>query len=61
MNARRVAALLRELADAIEQPVEQPKPKRRPRAAGAPELSVVPSDAMTLRVGRTLRRLGVRP
>lgn len=61
MNVRRIAALLRELADAIEQPVEEPKPRRRPRAVGAPELSIVPSDAMTLRVGRKLRRLGVRP
>lgn len=52
MNVHRVAALLRELADAIEQPDEEKRPRRRPLVkAEGPE----PSPKMQDRVLRSLR------
>lgn len=56
MNTRRVAALLRELADAIDEPapVVAPKPKRRPVAMVLPP---PPSPEMLSKVQRAVRRL----
>lgn len=54
MNLLRVAALLRELADVLEQP-EHVKPKRRPVGpAPAPA-----SPEAIVKVQRKLRRMGI--
>lgn len=63
MNARRVASLHRqlaalhaELADALEQPDEQPKPKRRPLAT----VQTPPArPEVVAKVQRGLRRAGI--
>jgi hypothetical protein len=59
MNARRVAALLRELADALEQddPAVKPRTRRRPlvEPTDAPAVSPETMD----RVRRRLRKSGV--
>lgn len=56
MNTRRVAALLRELAAALEQADEQPKAKRRPLAiVAAPPVR----PEMVAKVRRSLRRQGI--
>lgn len=60
MNRRRVAALLRELADELEQdddpPAERPRP-RREVLAPKPETPV--DDVTRARARRLLRRTGV--
>jgi hypothetical protein len=58
VNVRRIAALLRELADAIEQDDEQPR-LRRTKAVRLDPDAPKPSAAMTDRVRRNLRRQGV--
>lgn len=55
MNVKRVASLLRELADAIEQ--EAPARPRRRMLAPQPERP--PSQDMIAKVRRTLRKQGV--
>jgi hypothetical protein len=55
MNERRVAALLRELADALEAPAE---PKRPRRLNVAPPEKAPSPEARAL-VQRTLRRKGL--
>lgn len=55
MNERRVAALLRELADALEAPVE----KKRPRALKVAPPEQQPSQRATELVQRSLRRKGL--
>jgi hypothetical protein len=57
VNARRVAALLRELADAIEQPAAAKRARRRPLVKGAPEPAARP--AMIERIGRVMRNKGM--
>lgn len=57
MNTRRVANLLRELADAIEQPEEPRRPRRRPLVKGLAEPSARP--AMVERIGRAMRNRGM--
>ena len=59
VNARRVAALLRELADAIDEPAPVMPVKRRRLVAVRPPAQM--PDAETLaKVQRAVRRLGVR-
>jgi hypothetical protein len=55
VNIRRVAALLRELADVLEQPDPQARPKRRP--IGPAPVPVSPEAI--IKVQRKLRRLGI--
>jgi hypothetical protein len=56
MNVRRVANLLRELAEALEEPDQQSKPKRRPLAV----VQTPPARAEVLdKVRRGLRRAGI--
>lgn len=56
VNVRRIAALLRELAEALEQQDEQPKPKRRPLAS-VPAPTARPE--VVAKVRRNLRRAGI--
>lgn len=60
MNVRRVAALLRELADAIEQddPAAKKPTRKRPTAKAEPE-GPPPSPEAVARVRRALRRKGI--
>jgi hypothetical protein len=58
MNTRRVANLLRELADALNEPAQLPKPKRRLVAVRAP--AQLPDAETLAKVQRAVRRLGVR-
>jgi hypothetical protein len=55
MNVRRIAALLRELADAIEQPEEAKRPRRRPLV---PVKATPVSAELEQRVLRGMRRIG---
>lgn len=55
MNIRRVAALLRELADAIEQP--EPAKKRKARKVDSP--AGEPDKATSEAARRALRKAGV--
>lgn len=55
MNVRRIAALLRELADAIEQPEAAKKPRRKTVAAPTAEVS----PEAEARARRALRKQGV--
>ena len=57
MNTRRVAALLRELAEALEQPEEPKRPRRRPIASGPTEPAARP--AMVERIDRAMRNRGM--
>lgn len=60
MNTRHVAALLRELAEALEQPEEPKRPRRRPLANGPTELAnSVARPAMVERIGRVMRNRGM--
>lgn len=62
MNRRRVAALLRELADELEQedaPKREPAPQRRQVQRPTPE--TVPDEVTRARARRLLRRSGVAP
>jgi hypothetical protein len=54
VNVRRVAALLRELADALDEP-KQVRERKRVRA----ELPVKPSEATMAKVQRSLRKRGI--
>lgn len=55
MNPRRIASLLRELADEFDRPVEQ-RPSK-PRAVAAPKAQ--PSPDVVSKVQRRMRRLGI--
>jgi hypothetical protein len=57
VNVRRVAALLRELADAIEQDAEPKRARRRPLVKGPAETTARP--AVIERIGRAMRNLGM--
>ncbi len=60
MNRRRVAALLRELADELEQEDDpQPAPPRPRREVLAPKPEVNVDDVTRARARRLLRRTGV--
>lgn len=56
MNSRRVAALLRELADELDQPEAQPEPAKR-RAAPPPPKAV--DDVSRERARRIIRSRGL--
>ncbi len=56
MNVRRIASLLRELADAIEAPEAEKAARKRPVV----EVEKQPSQVTIDRVRRQLRRSGVR-
>jgi hypothetical protein len=56
MNVRRIASLLRELADAIEAPEAEKTARKRPLV----EVEKQPSQGAIDRVRRQLRRSGVR-
>lgn len=59
MNTRRVAALLRELADAIDEPAPVvAKPKRRLVAVRPP--AQMPDAETLAKVQRAVRRLGAK-
>lgn len=55
MNIPRVAAALRELADALEEPARV-RPRRKPRA---PEPETQPRPELVAQVRRTVRRKGI--
>lgn len=61
MNTRRVANLLRELADAIEQPEEPKRPRRRPLVKGAATAAATAaaSPEMITRINRAMRNRGM--
>lgn len=68
MNLRRVAALLRELADEVERDDERtpapPPAKSRPRqrrSGERPEPEIHPDPVTLARVDRLLRKAGVPP
>jgi hypothetical protein len=60
MNTARVAALLRELADAIEEPASEPAPTKRTRRPRAPVSSTRPVDEVARQAAKNiLRRKGI--
>jgi hypothetical protein len=63
VNRRRVAALLRELADELEQE-DDPRPAttaKKPRHIPSPEPTIPIDDVARARARKLLRRAGVAP